>query len=224
MSDFKDVFIPDVTFVYPRVNQLYRYDPHYEMTSEGKRGKTVPATPQDQGAHWGVNFTVSKEMGRKIYKEAADHFKAREPNKTFSGIFGQSQTDDGEIMFRARKNARNAKGQDNKAPMVIDGSKNPLEQLDFWSGSKGAVKVTMRPSFNPRDNTDGVSLMLHSLQVTDAIYGGNGMDDYDVVDSPAASNGSTSVSLGGDDPFGLPEAPKQSQSRPSNDLDDEIPF
>jgi len=224
MSDFKDVFIPDVTFVYPRVNQLYRYDPHHDNGPDKKKGKTVPAEPHEPSAHWGINFTVSKEMGRKIYKEAADHFTAREPKKTFSGIFGQSETDDGDIMFRARKNAKTSKGKDNTAPVVIDGQKKPLEKLDFWSGSKGALKVTMRPSFNPKDGIDGISLTLHSLQVTEAIYGGDDMDDYATVDSPTAPNDGSSVSLGGEDPFGLPAAPKKAESRPSETFDDEIPF
>ena len=112
----------------------------------------------------------------------------------------------------ARSGGKTAKGVIKSPPLVIDGERKPLENLGFYSGSKGNLKVTIMPSLNPSTKESGVSLILSAIQVTDAVYsGGDDMAGFDSI-APAPK-------VDEDDPFGLPK-----QAPAKNDFDDEIPF
>ena len=190
MSDFKDVMIKDVEFIYPRVDQLYKYDPHAKK-DDGTSGKSVPATADEQGAAWSTGFIMSKEEGTK---------------------FWDRQLDDDRLQFSCKSKGKTAKGVIKSPPLVIDGERKPLENLGFYSGSKGNLKVTIMPSLNPSTKEHGVSLILSAIQVTDAVYsGGDDMAGFDSI-APAPK-------VDEDDPFGLPK-----QAPAKNDFDDEIPF
>jgi len=217
MSDFKDVMIKDVEFIYPRVDQLYKYDPHAKK-DDGTSGKSVPATADEQGAAWSTSFIMSKEEGTKFWDICAAHHKERAPKEKFKTVHGYRQLEDDRLQFSCKSKGKTAKGVIKSAPLVIDGQRKPLENLSFYGGSKGNLKVTIMPSLNPSTKEHGVSLILSAIQVTDAVYsGGDDMAGFDSI-APAPK-------LDEDDPFGLPPSPQAAKQAPaSNDLDDDIPF
>lgn len=216
MSDFKDVMLKDVEFIYPRVDQLYKYDPHAKK-DDGTSGKSVPATADEQGAAWSTGFILSKEESIKFWDACAAHHKARAPKDKFKTVHGSRELDDGRMQFNCKSKGKTAKGVIKSAPLVIDGQRKPLENLSFYGGSKGNLKVTIMPALNPSTKEHGVSLILSAIQVTDAIYsGGDDMAGFDSI-APAPSED--------DDPFGLPPSTEAAKQAPSNnDLDDDIPF
>jgi len=213
MSDFKDVMIKDVEFNYPKFDQIYRYDHTFKKDDDGGTGKSVPAKADEQDANWSTKFIMSKEEGTKFWDVCAAHHKERAPKEKFKTVHGFKQLEDDRLEFGAKRKAKTAKGKHEMPPMVIDGERKPLENLAISSGSKGNLKVTIFPSYNPSSKEHGISVRLIAIQVTDAVYGGGG-DDMAGFDSIAPA-----PKLDEDDPFGLPK-----QAPAKNDFDDEIPF
>jgi hypothetical protein len=58
----------------------------------------------------------------------------------------------------------------------------------IWSGSKGHLRVFAFPATDPQGN-GGVSLLLDAVIVTDAQYGGDGLEDDFEVSAPKAASG-----------------------------------
>ena len=92
--------------------------------------------------------------------------------------------------------------------------------MAFWGGSKGNLKVTAYPVTDP-EGKGGISLLIDTVQVTHAVYGGGGLDDFDEV--PTTMSGGVDASL---DDFGPAAAPTASPAQEMADAlgDDEIPF
>ena len=128
--------------------------------------------------------------------------------------------ENGNYEFRAKRNGVNGQGALNEKPRVIDGSKQPLADTAFWGGSKGSIKVTAYPVTDP-DGNGGISLLIDTVQVTHAVYGGGGLDDFDTV--PTTMAGGVDASL---DDFGPAIAPTASPAQEMADAlgDDTIPF
>ena len=115
-------------------------------------------------------------------------------------------------------NGTNSQGALNEKPRVIDGMKQPLADTAFWGGSKGSIKVTAYPVTDP-DGNGGISLLIDTVQVSHAVYGGGGLDDFDEV--PTTMSGGVDEAL---DDFGPATAPAQQAAPAQAELEDEIPF
>lgn len=200
------------TLQYPKLNQTYRYN-----TAEKK---SEPCAPTASNAAWSVVIEMTKEEARPIYEALRGHYeasKARSPKlPPFSKVFGMKKLKDeqgnetGMVQFTAKRNGTKSDGSANNFPLVIDGQLQPLADLSIWGGSKGVVRAWAVAVVDP-EGAGGISLLLDAVQVTEAVYGGNGLDDFEKVESKA-------------DPFekvGLPDEKRQAIAR---DLDDEIPF
>jgi hypothetical protein len=218
-EDFKKILIQNVELKYPRLNETYRFN-------TAKR-QSEPCAPTASGASWSIAWTMSAEQGNALYKELKAHYLARQAaggiKAEFTGIFGMKKLEDGTVEVRAKRNGTKASGEVNMPPIVIGGDKQPLADKGIWSGSKGNVRCFACPVTDPEGKA-GVSLFLDALQVTHAVYGGGGLDDFaDVgptkqagaVDDPFAADAPE------DDPFATP-APKPTPAKA--DYDDEIPF
>jgi len=216
-SDFKKILVKDVLFQYPKMDQTYHWD--------SVENRSVPCASGAQNAVWSIGFMVSAEQAKEITDQCKQHYnecKAR--NSTLgklSKVFGMKKNDDGTVTFSAKRNAKNKKtGEPNKEPKIIDGNKQPLADRRFWSGSTGSLSILVSPQYDPDKNV-GISMLVDTVQVANAIYGDSG-DDFDVVAGSVTRNETPS----NDDPFGLSNqstasAPAQT---PDYDLDDEIPF
>jgi hypothetical protein len=121
----------------------------------------------------------------------------------------------------AKRTGTRSDGTANSTPKVVDGRKNDLADLAIWSGSLGSLIVNAFPTVDP-DGVGGISLILNAVQVTQPIYGSDGLDDFDEV-----ATGSDDLDGFGTAPAAAPApAPRvQEPAKPINEvLGDDIPF
>jgi hypothetical protein len=211
-TDFKSVMIRNVEFKYPRLNATYRFN-----TSQKKSEECAPTA---SGASYSIGWEMSKDEASKLHAELKAHYEKCQTKSPFSKVFGMKKLENGNYEFRAKRNGVNGQGALNEKPRVIDGSKQPLADTAFWGGSKGSIKVTAYPVTDP-DGNGGISLLIDTVQVTHAVYGGGGLDDFDTV--PTTMAGGVDASL---DDFGPAIAPTASPAQEMADAlgDDTIPF
>lgn len=185
-SDFKTVIIKDVTYQWPHLGKATYYSSH--------EGRSVECEPTHPGAAWSTQFDVSDAEMKRVEELAKAHFadcKTRDSRMgNYELIHGQKSVvlDDGTVANRlsAKRKTITSKGKQVKEPPVVDGRRMPLEDRNFWSGSRGNIKVTLMPTLNQSKGQWGISMLLDSVQVVDARYGDAG-EDFDIVDDKAAN-------------------------------------
>jgi hypothetical protein len=108
----------------------------------------------------------------------------------FSQVFGVKRDDEKRIAtFTAKKRALSNEGKPNKPPAVIGLDLKPVENPAIWSGSVGNVRILAFPATDPTTGKGGVTLLLDTVQVSEAKYGGaNYEDDF----GPAQPTGAAS--------------------------------
>jgi hypothetical protein len=205
-TDFLKVLIKDVTFQWPRLDQPYRYN------SQEKRNEAC--APGVANAGYSIAWDMPTAEAKALFGELKKHYLAsRTANPKlpeFSKVFGMVKDEEaGTVRFTAKKRAVNGKGEVNKPPVVIDGAKHDLTNKAIWSGSKGNLRVLAFAATDP-DGAGGISLLLDTVQVVEAAYGGDGLDDFDEVAAPAKT-------ITADDDFGDPapqaKAPTPQQAK-----------
>ena len=203
-EDFLKIVVKDVTFHWPRLDQPYRYN------SQEKR--TEPCAPTVQGAGWSIAWDMPATDARKMWDALAAHYaKCQQNNRKlpeFSEVFGVKKNDDGEsVRFTAKKRAVSAAGTENKPPRVIgaDMKDMPTDERAIWSGSRGNLRVLAFPVTDP-DGKGGISLLLDAVQVIEAVYGGDSLEeDFGPVETAKSR-----------DPFGdEPEVPAAAAPKPA---------
>jgi len=209
-TDFKPVMIRNVEFKYPRLNGTYRYN-----TSEKKSEECAPTA---SNAAYSIAWEMTAEEAKTLNAELKAHYETCQTKAPFSKVFGMKKLDSGNYELKAKRNGTNSQGALNEKPRVIDGMKKPLADLAFWGGSKGSIKVTAYPVTDP-EGIGGISLLIDTVQVTHAVYGGGGLDDFDEV--PTTMEGGVDASL---DDFGPAAAPAPQAAPAQADIEDEIPF
>jgi len=215
-SDFMKILAKDVLFQYPKMDQTYHWD--------SAEQRSVPCAPSAQNAAYSIGFMCSAEQAKEITDQCKEHYaqcKARNPKLgKLSKVFGMKKNDDGTVTFSAKRNAKKKNGEANDQPTVIDGNKQPLADRRFWGGSTGSLSFLVFPVNDPDGNL-GISMLVGTVQVSNAIYGDAG-DDFDIVAGSVTRNETPP----NDDPFGLPNQSTASAPAPAPDydLDDEIPF
>lgn len=215
-TDFHKVLVKNTTLLYPRLNGTYRFN--------AAKKQSEPCQPTASGASWSCGFELPVAEARTLHAELKLHYencKARNPKlPAFAKVFGMKKSEDGtKVSFAAKRTGTKGDGSANTAPKVIDGMKQPLENLAIWSGSKGAIRAWAFPAVDP-EGVGGISLILDTVQVTEPIYGDGGLDDFDEVATPAKPRDDF-------DDFSAPAAaPKPQQpAKPLNEvLGDDIPF
>jgi hypothetical protein len=219
MSDFKEITIKNVEFTYPKVDQIYRYDPHAKR-EDGQLGRSVTATADEHNAGWNCGFIMDKASATQFWNECKAHFISLNKTNKFGAVHSYRQLEDDRIQFSAKRNAKTSKGAYAKPPAVVDGSQLPLADRAFYSGSTGNIKVTIMPTSNPSKKGQpdewGITLLLGVVQVKNAIYGGG--DDLEGLDNDEPEATEDAFGL----PIAKPETPQMSDDL--SDIDDEIPF
>lgn len=193
-TDFLKVLVKDTTFHWPRLDQPYRYN------SQEKR--TEACAPNVTGAGYSIAFDVTMAEAKELHKLLKTHYnesKARNSKlPEFSTVFGMKKDEEaGTVRFTAKKRAVSNSGELNKPPVVIDGQKKPLAEKNIWSGSTGNLRLLAFAATDP-DGKGGISLLLDTVQVVNATYGGDNLDDFEEV------AGGTTITA--DDDFDAPQA------------------
>lgn len=94
--------------------------------------------------------------------------------------------EDGSIAFNLKRNAKNRKGDDNGAPDVVDGSRQPFDASKLGNGSGVNVKLFTYPY--DVGGRKGTGVMLSAVQVVDLVeYKATSSVDFDVVGDTAAT-------------------------------------
>lgn len=182
-SPFKKVMFKDVTFLYPKLDQPYRFN--------SAEKKSEPCAPTANGAAYSLAWEMAVDDATAIAKELMDHYKAATVHDTKlpkfepkgdrkTKVFGlkRVEKDDGTMVaqFTAKKRAVGSNGSENKPPVVVGPDLQPLAEKNIWTGSAGSVRVLAFPVSDP-DGIGGISLLLDAVQVTEAVYGGDNLED-----------------------------------------------
>ena len=178
-TDFLKVLVKDTTFHWPRLDQPYRYN------SQEKR--TEACAPTVTGAGYSIAFDMTLAEGKKLFGVLKAHYNTSRAGNSklpdFSTVFGMKKDETaGTVRFTAKKRAVANSGELNKPPVIIDGDKLPMAEKNIWSGSTGNLRILAFAATNP-DGEGGISLLLDTVQVVNAIYGGDNLDDFDQVAS-----------------------------------------
>lgn len=208
-TDFKPVMIRNVVFSYPRLGATYKFNTAEKRSEE--------CNPRAQGAAYSVGWEMNKDDAGKLHAELKAHYESCVTKAPFSKVFGMKPLENGNVMFSAKRNGVNGQGEENPKPKVIDGMKQPLADLNFWGGSEGSIKVTAYPVTDPNGN-GGISMLIDTVQVVNAVYGGGGLDDFDEVAPTGGAHADFDAKPAADPFAGIPKTA-------ANDLAmDEIPF
>lgn len=209
-TDFKAMMCRNVEFKYPRLAETYRYN-----TAE-KRSEPCPPTASN--ATYSISWEMTPDDAKAFHAELKSHYESCQTKSPFSKVFGMKKLDSGMMEFRAKRNGTNSEGKVNTPPEVINGQKQPLADRNIWGGSKGNLRVNAYPATDP-DGVGGISLLIDTVQVTHAVYGGSNLDDFDDVQTTSTGGGQDA----GLDDFALDASPSPALARGSVDTD-EIPF
>jgi hypothetical protein len=179
--DFKPIVLANVTLQYPRLKETYRFN------AVEKRSEVCPPTAAN--AAWSVSWEMSRDDAKRLFADLKAHYAECQSRNNklpaFSKVFGMQPNEDGTIRFQAKRKGVNASGQANKPPTVIDTRKQPIADLDFWSGSTANIRIIAFAATDP-DGAGGISLLLDVVQVISPVYGSASLDDFAVIDQPAA--------------------------------------
>ena len=208
-TDFKPVMIRNVVFSYPRLGATYKFSTAEKRSEE--------CNPRAQGAAYSIGWIMSADDAGKLHAELKAHYESCVTKAPFEKVFGMKKLDDGSYSFSAKRNGVNGQGEPNPQPTVIDGMKQPIADLNFWSGSTGNIKVTGYGVTDP-NGVGGISLLIDTVQVVNAVYGGGGLDDFDEVAPTGGAHADFDAKPAADPFAGIPKTA-------ANDLAmDDIPF
>jgi hypothetical protein len=202
-ADFLKILIKDVTFHWPRLDQPYRYN------SKEKRNEACAATVT--GAAYSISFDMPAEEAKKLRASLKEHYSASRTRNSdlpgFKAVFGAKPVPEkGLVRFTAKKRAVSNKGELNKPPVVIDGLKQPMTEKNIWSGSTGNLRL-LAFATTDAEGEGGISLLLDTVQVVNAVYGGDNLDDFEEV------KGGTTMTV--DDDFDAPPPAAQPKAAPA---------
>ena len=202
--------INNVSILYPRLNQPYRFD--------SAENKSVACKWDEEGASYETSFIMEKDeavtLGRickEAYKNAVSLDNKRKwPSEPQRLPAKTLKNDDGSTEYHGKCRIKAKYGSDQtQLPKQVDAKRNPFpSDFRLTTGSKANISVTVVPFFMSKDN-NGVSLRIRAVQVTElAQEQVSNNDPFSVVDGYTT-----------DDTFVSAPAPVEDLLE-----DDEIPF
>lgn len=161
MADQDNAYIiHDVTALYPRLNQTYRFD-----RSIKPKGRSVPCEPTEDGAKYEMNFQMTKAQAVPLYKAMKDKYNAAKHDSwdEFPKPEEVFEVQDG--VYTAETNLKGAFGGKLTSIKQFDAQNKPLPS-DFMltTGSTVNLLFVLVP-YEPRSGGCGVSLRLRQVQV-----------------------------------------------------------
>jgi hypothetical protein len=202
--DFLKLMIRDVDFFWPRLDQPYRYNAQTKRTEAASAGAP--------NAGYSIAWDMPTAKAKELHGELRKHYEAcRSRNSKlpeFAQVFGMKKDPEaGTVRFTAKKRAMSADGKINKPPRVLGADLTDLDEKAIWSGSKGDLRVLAFAATDP-DGGGGISLLLDVVQVKEAVYGGDGIeDDF----APAKTSSRDLSSFDEDAPAGRARAPADAE-------------
>ena len=177
-QDFMKVVEKDVEFLWPRLDQPYRYN--------NAEKRTEPCAENVTGAGYSIAFKMSLTDGKALKERLKAHYEGCRARNAklpeFTDVFGSKRLldDDGKptdfVQFTAKKRAISNDGKVNKPPTVVGRDLKELEDKAIWTGSGGHIRALAFPTTDP-DGKGGISLLLDAVQINEAVYGGDNLED-----------------------------------------------
>jgi len=148
--------ISNVEAMYPKLNRTYKFD--------NKEQRSVPCEPLDDGSEYSVNFRMSQDQAKNLFKAMSAAYKAKREDSWPEKIeIPFKKEEDGTFTHKAK--LKGAYGKDvTRAPMQVD-STNVRLGGDFLLTTGSTVNINM--ALNPYTGSmgTGVSLRLKAVQV-----------------------------------------------------------
>lgn len=169
-DNFQKYVIKDVTFYWPRLDQIYRYNNNTKKTEACAAGVS--------GAGWSIAWDMPKAEAKEFRASLKAHYdKTKDPKfGEFSTVFGAKPNEDGTVRFIAKRKAMTSAGKLQAPPKVVGPDLKELDDKSIWTGSKGSVRIVAFATQDP-DGRGGISLLLDAVQVDEAVYGGDNLED-----------------------------------------------
>lgn len=194
-EDFLELVVKEVELHWPRLNQPYHFNPSTR--------RTEPCAATAQNAAYSVSWNMDNGPARELWKRLRDHFDACAARNSkigkFTTVFGYKQDDDGMQQFTAKRNAVNSTGREVAPPPVVDGHKRPLADTTIWSGSIGSVAFSAVVVQEPQKNEWGIKLLLSAVQVIEAKYGSQAVDQFETYEDAGSIEHQENVAGASDD-------------------------
>jgi len=180
--DFLKIMIRDVEFFWPRLDQPYRY------VAQTKRTEACGASAPNAG--YSIAWDMPMAEAKKLHTELRAHYEGcRSRNSklpAFGQVFGMKKdAEAGTVRFTAKKRAMSSDGKINKPPRVLGPDLLDLDEKAIWSGSKGDLRVLAFAATDP-DGVGGISFLLDVVQVKEAVYGGDNIEEDFAPAKPSA--------------------------------------
>lgn len=213
--------INNVSILYPRLNQPYRFD--------SAENKSVACKWDEEGASYETSFIMEKDeavtLGRickEAYKNAVSLDNKRKwPSEPQRLPAKTLKNDDGSTEYHGKCRIKAKYGSDQtQQPKQVDAKRNPFpSDFRLTTGSKANIAVTIVP-YNTGTES-GVSLRIRAVQVTElAQEQVSNNDPFSVVDGYTTDSPFDVVDgYTTDDTFVSAPAPVEDLLE-----DDEIPF
>ena len=175
--------INNVSILYPRLNQPYRFD--------ANENKSIACKWDDEGASYETSFIMEKEEAvtlgkvcKEAYKNAATmDTKRKWPSDPQRMPAKSVKNDDGSTDFIGKCRIKSKYGSEQtQKPKQVDAKRNPFpSDFRLTTGSKGNIAVTVVP-YNTGTEA-GVSLRIRAVQVTElAQEQVSNNDPFEIVD------------------------------------------
>lgn len=196
-NGFLEYMTPVVDLMFPRLSVTERW-----VSGQRKFEVCDPTTP---GAFWACSFVLSDaeraamwEVGMAHYHHVMQNF----PNDNLppimqgASVFNSEQPlkdQDGNIVqgkwiYKTARNTYNRDGKPSVRPEVINGLLQPVERVDFWSGSRGRIKFGMRPTVNQQTGVGGIKFHLYKIQLLEPIYSSETDGGFSAVPDAPSNN------------------------------------
>jgi len=222
MSDTNSYVIKNVDALYPKINQTYKFD-----RNAGANGKSVPCDPSLDGAAYSLNFKMTQQQAKELYKAMNDSFlnadrrTAKWADKLQMPFHKEETEGDVWVGKTTLKGAYNK--QLTTRPKQFD-SKNTALPEDFLLTSNSTVNISVQlVPYGPSDRSEGggVSLRLRAVQVIKYIPMAD-RSPFDVVDD-GFDGGSTTDSkeTPAEELFPVEDTPPPKPQAVSDDVFDE---
>jgi len=157
--------INNVKARYPKMDKPYRFD-----TSAGEKGKSVPCAATDDGAAYQLDFVLTPDQAKELYKVMNTEYKnSSKRDDTWDNKLDQpfKEMEDGTFVGKASIKAA-YDGTPTKTPDQFDAKTNRLPQgFQLTTGSVINIAVVVVPYKIAATKTTGVSLRLRSVQILD---------------------------------------------------------
>ena len=152
--------IKGVKAYYPKIDKPYRFD-----SSAGAKGKSVPCAATDDGAKYELQFVLTSEQAKELYKVMNNEYKTSDQRTdSWAAKLDQpfKEQEDGTFLGKASiKAAYNS--APTSPPTQFDSQNTRLpEGFQLTTGSTNSIAVVLVPY---EINGTGVSLRLKSVQI-----------------------------------------------------------